>query len=279
MKGKQQYQADAIVLRDAMKGWGTDEDKIIQITAFRSNQERQEILKEYKTSFGRDALEDLDDELGGNLCKTVLAMYLTPAAYDASEVHKAVSGVGTDDDALVEIIGSRTNQQLIELKKEYLLKYNSDIEKDVIGDTSGFYQNLLVALLQANRETSNNLDVNKLNKDVKDLYESGENQLGTDEETFIRIFSLRSKEELKYIAYEYQKATNNSLTSIIDSEFSGNVRKLLQTILYAHTSPAEYFAERIKDACDGLGTNDNRLIRILVSRDEIDLKEIKKFMS
>jgi len=276
MRGKEQYREDAKALRDAMEGWGTNEEKIIQVTAFRKNNERQEIIKEYKASFGRDAIEDLDDELGGCLCKTVLAMYLTPGAYDAQELHKAISGLGTDDDVLIEILGTRTNDQMFEIKKEYLKKYNVDLEKDVIGDTSGFYQNLLVAILQCNRDSSHQVDHGKIMKDVKDLYDSGENKIGTDEETFIRIFSLRSAEELRSIAAEYLKATGGSLFAAIDSEFSGNVKKLLHTILLGHTNPPEYFAQRIRDACEGLGTKDNQLIRVLVTRDEIDLKEINK---
>ena len=236
MRGKEQYREDAKALRDAMKGWGTNEEKIIQVTAFRKNHERQEILKEYKASFGRDAIEDLDDELGGYLCKTVLAMYLTPGAYDAQELHKAISGLGTDDDVLIEILGTRTNDQIAEIKKEYLKKYNVELEKDVIGDTSGFYQNLLIAVLQCNRDSSHQVDHGKILKDVKDLYDSGENKLGTDEETFIRIFSLRSAEELRSIAAEYLKVTGGSLFEAIDSEFSGNVKKLLHTILLGHVS-------------------------------------------
>ena len=37
-----------------------------------------------------------------------------------------------------------------------------------------------------------------------------------------------------------------------------------------------YFAKRIRDSVKGLGTNDSRLVRVIVSRAEIDLGLIKQ---
>ncbi len=276
MKSKEQYQEDARILREAMKGFGTNEEKIIEITAFRKNVERQEILKQYKSMYGRDALEDLDDELGGNFCKTILAMYMSPARYDATQLHQAIEGAGTDEDILIEIIGTRTNEQLKDISNEYRRLYKAELEKDVIGDTSGFFKNLLVALVQGNRDTITDIDILKLHKDIQALYDAGVAKLGTDEETFLRIFSLRSNYELKYIAAEYLKSTGKSIFTVIDSEFSGNLKRLLHTILLGHINPADYFAQRIRSACEGIGTKDSLLIRVLVTRDEIDLKEIKQ---
>ena len=53
------------------------------------------------------------------------------------------------------------------------------------------------------------------------------------------------------------------------------MKKLLRTIIYSSINPSEYFATRVNYAVKGLGTKDKLLIRILVTRDEIDMPEIK----
>ena len=63
--------------------------------------------------------------------------------------------------------------------------------------------------------------------------------------------------------------------SVVDSEFSGNLKVLLHTILHAHINPADYFAHRIYLACKGWGTNDRALIRALITIDEAFLAEVK----
>ena len=74
--------------------------------------------------------------------------------------------------------------------------------------------------------------------------------------------------------YIEQKET--PLLDVVESEFSGDVKVLLKTVLHAHINPADYYATRIYKACKGFGTNDSVLIRSLVVMDEVYLGEIKK---
>ncbi len=277
MLGTEQYQKDAAVLRKAMKGWGTDEAAIIEITANRSNKDRQEILKAYKTAFGRDGLEDLKSELGGDLGKTIKAMYLTPIDYDCKELKRAMKGAGTDEDTLIELIGSRSSSHLKQVKLRYKELFKEELENDVKSDTSGDIRKLLVSLLQCNRSENTQIDTAKLDIEVVELYNAGEGKWGTEESVFNRIFVTRSPAELRYINKKYLEKSGKNLLDILDSEFSGDLLKLYRTVTIALLNPVAYFARRIREACKGCGTNDDLLIRILVTRDEIDLKEIDKY--
>jgi len=79
---------------------------------------------------------------------------------------------------------------------------------------------------------------------------------------------------LKSINDIYEKKYKKGLILAIENEFSGKLKKLLQTIVAISINPSEYFATRIFDAIDGLGTKDALLIRTIVTRNEIDIREI-----
>jgi annexin A7/11 len=119
-------------------------------------------------------------------------------------------------------------------------------------------------------------DEPKCMKDAKDLYQAGEGQWGSDESVFNKIFSIRSPYEMSFIALHYQKLSGKTLMESIENEFSGDFKKCLKTIVQAMINPSAFFASRIHDAIKGWGTNDELLIRVLVSRDEIDMPQIKQ---
>lgn len=270
------YEADAKVLRNAMKGIGTDEQAIIKLVGNRSNADRQQIIKFYKSSFGEDLCENLRSELGGDLREVVLGMFMTPVEYDAHILYTAMKGVGTDEDALIEVLATRDNSRIKEIREFYKNKYGSDLESDVKSECSGDFGNFLVALLQANRDESDDVDGGLVNQDAKHLYEAGEAILGTEEEEFIRVLTLRSRAHLRELLKCYAKLAGKSLNETIESETSGDLKKVLLTLIHALTDISDYFATRIYNACKGWGTNDKQLIRALVSRDEVDLERIKK---
>ena len=276
MLSDDQYEKDAKVLREAMKGWGTNEEVIIKLVTSRSNSDRQEIIKFYKSSFGRDLLEDLSDELAGDVKKTIVGMFRTPVDYDCFELNKAMKGGGTDESTLIEIIGSRPTSTLKAIKLRYKELFKNELEAEIDDECGGDMKRLLISLLQCNRSDNTDLDTNKLNNDLKDLYQAGEGTWGTDESAFNKIFALRSPAELRYINNEYFKCCEKTLLEVVESEFGGDMKRLLITVLHSQLNPPDFFATKIKQACKGMGTNDDLLIRIMVSRDEVDLKQIKE---
>ena len=88
---------------------------------------------------------------------------------------------------------------------------------------------------------------------------------------------MKSPVEIAYISKAYHKLTGHTILQAINNEFSGDIKKLLTAVVYAVISPSEFFATKVNKAVKGLGTNDKLLIRILVSRAEIDLKYIMQY--
>ena len=270
-------QKDAEDLRKAMKGFGTDEAALIKICANRTNSQRQQIKAAYKATFGRDLISDLKSELHGKFEDAMIALFADPIEYDADQLREAMKGLGTNEDTLIEIIASRPPHILKAVKDRYQQKYQRDLETDVKKETSGTLQHLLIALLQCNRSVNSSPNVARCAEIAQEIHQAGEAKIGTDESVFNKYFCTLSPMELACVAQQYHKLTGHTILQAIDKEFSGDSKKALRTIVYATLSPSEYFATRINDAIKGWGTKDHLLIRILITRDEIDMPQIKQY--
>uniref|UniRef100_A0AAR2LA53 Annexin n=1 Tax=Pygocentrus nattereri TaxID=42514 RepID=A0AAR2LA53_PYGNA len=241
-----------------MKGFGTDEQAIINLLGSRSNKQRVPLVISYKTAYGKDLIKDLKSELSGNFEKVVLAMLKAPAQFDASELREAIKGAGTDEACLIEILSSRSNAEIREINQVYKAEYKKTLEEAITGDTSGHFRRLLVSLAQGNRDERETVDIALAKQDAQALYQAGENKLGTDESKFNAILCARSKAHLRVIA------------ACVKSK---NV--FLSAVKCIKDTPA-YFAERLYKAMKGLGTKDRTLIRIMVSRSEVDMLDIRQ---
>ncbi|KAK3106197.1 hypothetical protein FSP39_014869 [Pinctada imbricata] len=269
-------ESDAEVLRKAMKGLGTDEDAIIDVLGFRSNEQRVEISKTFKTMFGKDLIKELEGELSGGIKVLARGLCMSPADFDAMNLHKAISGLGTDEEVLVEVICTRSNEQIKNFKAAYKTLYNKELEEDVVGDTSGNFQRLLVGLLQGNRDESKEFDRNKAKQDAQALHEAGEKKWGTDESRFNVILISRSYAQLRATFQEYAKLANKDIEDTLKSEMSGDLLKGFLAVVRCIRSKAAHFAKELYKSMKGLGTDDDRLCRILVSRCEVDMVQIKE---
>ncbi|KAM4729424.1 annexin A11a isoform 1-T1 [Anableps anableps] len=267
---------DVEVLRKAMKGFGTDEQAIIDLLGSRSNKQRVPLLRAYKTSYGKDLIKDLHSELSGDFRNLVMAMLKSPTEFDASELHSAMKATGTDEACLIEILSSRSNAEIREINRIYKETYKKSLEDAIKNDTSGHFRRLLISLAQGNRDERENVDVSLAKQDAQALYAAGENKLGTDESKFNAILCARSKPHLRTVFYEYQKMCGRDIESSISREMSGDLESGMLAVVKCIKNTPGYFAWRLYKSMKGVGTKDRTLIRIMVSRSEIDMLDIRQ---
>ena len=114
---------DVEVLRKAMEGFGTDEATLIKIIANRTGRQRQAIKSQYKATYGRDLIDDIKKECHGKLEEAFISLFKDPIEYDVDTLRESMKGLGTNEDTLIEIISSRSPQQLLAIKNLYQKKY------------------------------------------------------------------------------------------------------------------------------------------------------------
>lgn len=268
--------ADAQALRKAMKGFGCDGDGLINIITRRSNQQRQDIQKEYKTHFGRDLIEDIKSETSGNFENLLVSLLIPSTNFYINQIHNAIAGLGTDEEVLIELLCGLSNNEVHFIRNAYHAKFGVDLESDIKGDTSGHFKRLLVALCTGNRDESSPINVEQARLDATELLKAGELQIGTDESTFNMVLCSRRFEQIRVVNEEYRNITGHGLDAAIEKEFSGPIKDGLLAVLGCSVNKYEYFASRLHKSMAGFGTDDNQLIRIIVLRSEIDLLDIKE---
>jgi len=265
----------ATSLYEAMKGFGTNEKKIIDSLVGLDNETIQKVREEFQSHYHKDLIKEIKSETSGNFERALVALLQSPVEYDAWLIHDAIEGVGTNDEQLIEVLVTRHTDHLKHVVTFFQKQYGTSVEEYIAGDTSGDYKDFLLALAGANRD-SNSLPVSneKADEDAQKLFRAGEGTLGTDEKVFIQIFAKRSWKHLRKVAEEYAKRYSHSLHTALDKEFNGDIfRALKWTLEYVENRQA-FFAKRIHQSFSGLGTHDKTLVRIIISRVHTDLYEI-----
>ncbi|KAG6516044.1 hypothetical protein ZIOFF_026491 [Zingiber officinale] len=257
---------DAIDLHKAFKGFGCDSAAVINILAHRDATQRALIQQEYRIMYSDELTNRLSSELSG---------HFKASGRDATALKQVLSGDMVDLNAATEIICSRTPSQIQTIRQIYYAKFGVYLEHDIHYCTSGDHQKLLLAYVGQVRYEGHEVDPHMVSEDAKDLYKAGEKRLGTDEKTFIRIFSERSRAQLAAVAACYDHTYKNKLKKAVKSETSGPFEFALLTILRCAENPAKYFAKVLRQAMKGLGTDDKTLVRVVVTRTELDMQYIK----
>lgn len=120
-----------------MKGFGCDDNALIEVICRRNNQQRQEIAKDFKTHYGKDLIENLKGETRGNFEALLVALMTPTLDFYCKEIYDACYGIGTDEEVLIEVLCTLSNSEIMMIKDRYQEMFKKDLEDVLIGETSG----------------------------------------------------------------------------------------------------------------------------------------------
>jgi hypothetical protein len=100
-------------LKEGFKGFGTDEDKVLDAMGSLTLEQRCYISLKYKEMYDKDLRDVLKSECGKrNFGKTLEMMSLAPHIMEVSYIKQAGKGLGTDERLLHSIICGRSNRDM-----------------------------------------------------------------------------------------------------------------------------------------------------------------------
>lgn len=255
-----------------------DKEAIVKIITSISNNQRQMLREPYKIKYGKDIITALDKKFSGDLERTIFALMDTPLEYDLKQLKQAMKGLGTDETVLIEILCSRTTDQMNAIRTAYEREYKKPLEQEVASETSGEFKDLLCALITGSRDGSSHTNDAQAKDDAIRLYSDGKGKLsGKDAPShFLSILATQNQYQLRKIFAAFADLSGSSIEKAIEKEFSGDLQKSYLTIVRAASDKQKFFAMQLYNSMKGLGTRDNDLIRVLVTRSEVDLQLIKE---
>ena len=255
-----------------------DKTEFINYIVTLSNDQRQDLRKAYKEAYKKELIDVVNKELSSDFKNTVVAYFKDETEYDVEELKRAMKGAGTDEETLIEILTSRTPDEMKKINEKYQEVYNTTLEKDVIGDTSGNFLELLKGLLTCTRSRNSKPKRFYCQSIAKEIYDTGETKK-PDTALIIRYFSSLSPIELQRVCQEYYKLSGKTMLEFIEKKFSGDFKNTLKAVVYAVISPSEYMATRILKSIKGAGTDERLLSRIIITRYHRDMEDIKMFFN
>lgn len=169
------------------------------------------------------------------------------------DLHDAIKGTESNEECLIEVLCSLSNDEINDIKMCYHKMYESTLEEDLVNATSGHFKRMLVYFCAASRDESGATDINDARADVQDLMNEGILKFEIDESPFIKILCERNFNQLKLVCQEYKNSAGQSLETAVKKEFAGGVKLGLLTILDCINNKSEFVAKRLCKSIAGSG--------------------------
>jgi len=214
------------LLKRATKGPGTRSRYLIDVLATASNREVREIFEAEPS-----IIQAIYNDVGGDFAKVInevlkgkreefMAINDNEAQMIAEQLYKAGEGrLGTSDTVFIEIISKRSPQFLDRVSHFYAMRHKHSLEQAIKSETSGHYQEMLVALTKTKYVY------------FADRFEHAVKGLGTDDGFLTYIFGILNRAEIRQVALIYQTRHKRSLLTAVRGDTSGHYRDLLTLLL------------------------------------------------
>ena len=249
-----------------------NEDSILEIITKTDLKTRIQISQYYKATYNNSLFDDIFSKLGGDFGYCAGQLFLSPLEFC---IHHLKKGLDKSNECTMEQLTSKTNEELKLIEDTFNKMTGKDLKKEILKAYKGSVGNNLVNLWEIKRIINTNPDGKECENYANILAKNNPKNWIEDENIFKSIFIQRSPEELILIARYYLKITGKNLLDDIENKLGGIARLLLKEILFNNIIPQELFAEKIYLSIKGLGTDEEMLSRVLVSRCELDMAEIR----
>jgi hypothetical protein len=135
---------DAVMVRKACKGLGTDKDALTDVLLARPKEHLKRVDVVFTRIYNRTLRQQVKDETSGDYGKLLKFSVEDPMQLDCELLYKAMKGMGATKTTLTDVIVARSAQGMevgaggiTDLKKAYKERYQKDLAEQVKSETGG----------------------------------------------------------------------------------------------------------------------------------------------
>lgn len=255
----------AAAIHKALKKLNTDEKAIISAIAHLDPLQIQSLNLAYERTFRINLARHLSEKNSSWFGQGLAAIARGPLQQDVFRLHEAMSGPGTRESIMNDVLLSRSNADINAIKAEYKRTYHRDLVAAVKDELSLKTERHFEIVLSATRaEDSAPVVRADIDRDVDTIYRATEGKIGHDAMAVCSILSLRNDNQIRAISHEYERKYAARLESVIRREFQGHMEDALVYQLQHGTDRYMLQARLLEESMAGLGTKDHQLVNRVV---------------
>ena len=255
-------------------------DMLFDLFTRTSNYELQIMADEYQKKYETSVFEEINRVIQNKEAKQVCTMlFYNYYELDARILHKALKEK-RDEKVIVEIFASRPYWFLQIVDEEYKRLYGISLKDELTKEKKSDFITFLQCIMTTPRSKTSSIKNEKQAGDAaQEIITKGLKNYGKDVELFKKLFVKSSREDLVAISREYKNMDKKkrNLYDAVDDACPKVTREIIKAIIYAVVLPAHYFAHLLKKSIVGLGTDEETLSRVLVTRHEVDMDLIRYY--
>lgn len=255
-----------------MKGMGCDERALIRVLTKREYANpfaMRQLIEDYNKRFLRDLAKDIESETRGDFETALLALIRGPLELDARVLNKALVRAGTDEEAIMDVLLSRSNADISAIVAEYRRLFGHELLADIKDDVDDEMYRLWSMVLSATRheDSDETTPISPHREDIRSkTVEMQHATEGTGNAIAVaRILTSSSDAQIRAVADAFRTNYKATLEDVIEREFRGDMEDALLRMLTNAQDRARADARRLESPLYKAPRKDKLFINRLVS--------------
>ena len=223
-------------------------------------------------------ITDFSSKLSGQFAILIINLFMTRIDIECIEFKKIFDGVNPNKNIILESLSINPFWFNQKVARRFFELYKKDLKTEIMKHFHDFTKDILITCLNTKRnDNEKNIDDDEIEEKVKLALNTSPEELIKNNEILINIFGVPSAKELILMSKKFKEKKGEHFLKYLENKLKEDEYLVIKEVIYNICRPSENFAYKLKNSIKGVEVNVESINRILVMRNEVDIKEIKKF--